>query len=222
MTLLKLFIAIPLPIFLGTWLAKKLRLPDLGWKLSLIFFSLAMGGVFLVSYPLKLGVDLKGGVILVYEIDREARQAQDPTGGDSDNINWGQLLQRLNERINPAGTKEIVVRRYGDWQVEIIIPDVDTNEVERIKKLISTAGLLEFRIVANSVQHGEVIQAAIAQAEDPAKRRSKSVKQGDREVGYWARVGREANEVKGGFRPLKVSVASHTIRNSATGEIIQL
>ena len=40
-----------------------------------------MGGVFLVSYPLKLGVDLKGGVILVYEIDREARQAQDPTGG---------------------------------------------------------------------------------------------------------------------------------------------
>jgi len=99
MTLLKLFIAIPLPIFLGTWLAKKLRLPDLGWKLSLIFFSLAMGGVFLVSYPLKLGVDLKGGVILVYEIDREARQAQDPTGGGSDNINWGQLLQRLNERI---------------------------------------------------------------------------------------------------------------------------
>ena len=222
MTLIKLFIAIPLPIFFGTWLARKLRLPDLGWKLSLIFFSLAMGGVFLVSYPLKLGVDLKGGVILVYEIDREARQAQDPSGGGADNINWGQLLQRLNERINPAGTKEIVVRRYGDWQVEIIIPDVDTNEVERIKKLISTAGLLEFRIVANSVQHGEIIQAAIAQAEDPAKRRSKSVKQGDREVGYWARVGREANEVKGGFRPLKVSVVSHTIRNSATGQIIQL
>ena len=119
------------------------------------------------------------------------------------------MLQRLNERINPAGTKEIVVRRYGDWQVEIIIPDVDTNEVERIKKLISTAGLLEFRIVANSVQHGDI---------DPGRDHSRpktrpnadpsTVMQGTREVGYWARVGREAKEVKGGFRPLKVSVAS--------------
>jgi SecD/SecF fusion protein len=222
MTLLKLFIAIPLPIFLGTWLAKKLRLPDLGWKLSLIFFSLAIGGVFLVSYPLKLGVDLKGGVILVYEIDREAREAQDATGQAPGQINWGHLLQRLNDRINPAGTKEIIVRRYGEWQVEIIIPDVDTNEVERIKKLISTAGSLQFRIVANSVQHGDTIQAATQQAEDPAKRRSKYIVQGDRQVGYWARVGREANEVKGGIRPLKVSVANYTIRNSATGELIQL
>ena len=91
MTLLKLFIAIPLPIFLGTWLAKALRMPDLGWKLSLIFFSLAIGGVFLVSYPLKLGVDLKGGVILVYEIDREASlQTESRRGQSSDKINWGQ------------------------------------------------------------------------------------------------------------------------------------
>jgi len=222
LTLVKLFIAIPLPIFLGTWLAKALRLRDLGWKLSLILFSLAIGGVFLVSYPLKLGVDLKGGVILVYEVDREARQAEEAAGQAPGQIEWGHLLQRLNDRINPSGTKEIVVRRYGEWQVEIIIPDVDTHEVERIKKLISTAGSLQFRIVANSVQHGDAIQAAIRQAEDPAKRRSKYVLQDGREIGYWARVGREVNEVRGGIRPLKVNVATDTIRNAATGELIQL
>jgi len=221
-TLLKLIIAIPLPIFLGTWLAKQLRLRDYGWKLSLIFCVLAIGGVLLVSFPLRLGVDLKGGVILVYEVDREAREAEDPGGASLRDMNWGHLLQRLNDRINPAGTKEIVVRRYGDWQVEIIVPDVDTNEVERIKRLISTAGSLEFRIVANSVQHGDAIQAAVQQADDPVKRRSKYIVQDNQQKAYWARVGREANEVKGGFRPLKVQVASYTIRNSSTGEIIQL
>jgi len=222
LTLLKLIIAFPLPIFLGTWLAKQLRLPDFGWKLSLIFCAVAIGGVLLVSFPLRLGVDLKGGVILVYEVDREAREADDPGGMSLRDMNWGHLLQRLNDRINPAGTKEIVVRRYGDWQVEIIVPDVDTNEVERIKRLISTAGSLEFRIVANSVQHGDAIQAAIQQAEDPVKRRSKYLVQDNEQIAFWARVGREADEVKGGFRPLKVQVANYTIRNSSTGEIIQL
>ncbi len=222
MTVLKLIIAIPLPIFLGVWLAKVLRMRDFGWKLALIFCSLCIGGVFLVSFPLRLGVDLKGGVILVYEIDRDALKIDATTTVSPSSIDWGHLLQRLNDRINPAGTKEIVVRRYGDWQVEVIIPDVDTNEVERIKKLISTAGSLEFRIVANSTQHGEAIQAATRQAESSDKRRSKYVMEGDRRVGYWARVGREANVVKGEFHPLKVHVGNYTIRNTSTGEILQV
>ncbi len=222
-TLLKLIMAFPLPIFVGVWLARYLRMRDFGWKLALIFCTLCIGGVLLVSFPLRLGVDLKGGVILVYEIDREALKIDNSTSISPSSIDWGHLLQRLNDRINPAGTKEIVVRRYGDWQVEVIIPDVDTTEVERIKKLISTAGSLEFRIVANSTQHGDTIQLATRQAEDETKRRSKYVlDETSRRVGYWARVGREVNEVKGGFRPLKVSVANYTIRNSATGEILQL
>ncbi len=220
-TLLKLFLAIPLPIYLGTWLAKRLRMPDYGWKLSLIFCTLALAGVFMVSFPLRLGVDLKGGVILVYEIDREARQADDPSGQSLSQTSWQHLQQRLTDRINPSGTKEIVVRRHGDWEIEIIIPDVDTSEVERIKKLISTAGSLEFRIVANSVQHGDLIQAAVQQAEDPLARRSKYVMQDKRQTGFWARVGRDAHDM-GGFRPLKVQVANYTIRNSSTGEIIHL
>ncbi len=222
-TLLKLIMAFPLPIFVGVWLARYLRMRDFGWKLALIFCTLCIGGVLLVSFPLRLGVDLKGGVILVYEIDREALKIDNSTSISPSSIDWGHLLQRLNDRINPAGTKEIVVRRYGDWQVEVIIPDVDTTEVERIKKLISTAGSLEFRIVANSTQHGDTIQLATRQAEDETKRRSKYVlDETVRRVGYWARVGREVNEVKGAFRPLKVSVANYTIRNSATGEILQL
>jgi len=58
-TLLKLIIAIPLPIFLGTWLAKQLRLRDYGWKLSLIFCVLAIGGVLLAYVAVQILLDRK-------------------------------------------------------------------------------------------------------------------------------------------------------------------
>ncbi len=85
---------------------------------------------------------------------------------DVGDINMSDLVQALTNRINPSGTKEIVIRPYGDRQVEIIIPEVETEEVEQIKKQIQTAGQLEFRIVANRRDHDTIIAAA----EDQAKR----------------------------------------------------
>ena len=76
----------------------------------------------------------------------------------------GDLVQALTNRINPSGTKEIVIRPYGDRQVEIIIPEVDAEEVEQIKRQIETAGSLEFRIVANAADHQDIIALAEEQA----------------------------------------------------------
>ena len=59
-------VALPLQLLLGFWLANVLRMRDYGWRLALILCSIGIGGVFLYSLPLRLGVDLKGGVILVY------------------------------------------------------------------------------------------------------------------------------------------------------------
>ena len=86
------------------------------------------------------------------------------TDGD---INMEDLVQALTNRINPSGTKEIVIRPYGERQVEIIIPEVETEEVDQIKRQIRTAGQLEFRIVANSRDHDSIIAAAEEQAQGP-------------------------------------------------------
>jgi len=199
-TVLRLLIAIPLPWFLGHRLAKYLRMPDYGWKLGLIFFTLAAAGVIVQAGTLNLGVDLEGGDILVYEVDRNALGDDDTPISPLD-VDWGRLIQAISNRINPSGTKEIVVRRYGDWQIEIIIPKVDRREIKQIKKLISTAGQLEFRIVAKRGRavHTSVISLAEKQAEDPGKQRSRYVRDQvtDREgkereviVGYWSEVGR--------------------------------
>src|SRR4051794_9547675 len=69
-----------LPILLGAvvasvviayqW-AKSMRMPDAGWKLALVLGSMVWGVVGTAVYwPPKLGIDLSGGVILVYEIEQ--------------------------------------------------------------------------------------------------------------------------------------------------------
>src|SRR5688572_22335789 len=59
----------------GTFLAKSLRMQDYGWKLGLILFALLAGGVIVArGWPPNLGIDLSGGVILVYEVDQEKKE----------------------------------------------------------------------------------------------------------------------------------------------------
>ena len=135
-----------LPFMLGSFLAKAVRMRGYEWKIGVILATIAVSCLILVraydfekgKFTIPLGVDLKGGVILIYEIDIDAgtATAEDTQAGPT--INMGDLVQALTNRINPSGTKEIVIRPYGDRQVEIIIPEVDPEEVRNIKRKIST------------------------------------------------------------------------------------
>lgn len=217
-----------LPFFLGQSLANSLRMKDYGWKIGLILCTLVATTVVLVTgWPPKLGIDLKGGVILVYEVDVQGRstvQAQeDPKAAQgSPKVDMGNLIVALTRRINPGGTKEIVIRPFGERQVEIIIPDVDPLEIERIKKTISTAGMLEFRIVANGRDHGTLLELARAQTQDPLQKRLSSVKDANgKVVGFRAAVARDEKPTAG-RRLFKVGVWYDTIRNARTGDILDM
>ena len=221
-----------LPILAGRFLAKQFRAAEYGWKISLVLVLLVLAGMTIGrswdpatgTFKIPLGVDLKGGVILIYEVDDEARLAQDDgTEGPAaeGRIKMDALISALSRRINPSGTKEIVLRKYGDRQVEIIIPEVDTLEVEIIKKKIRTAGMLMFRIVANRRDHDETIALATEMANDPLRKRSAIVRDaGNREVGLWARIARE--EAKDNIdQPLKLAVSSNDlVRDASTGELL--
>lgn len=222
-----------LPILAGRFFAKQFRAADYGWKISLVFVLLALAAMTVGrswdsasgTFKIPLGVDLKGGVILIYEVDEEASLASE--GADAEagegRFQMDKLISALSRRINPSGTKEIVLRKYGERQVEIIIPEVDPLEVDVIKKKISTAGMLKFRIVANRRDHDEIISLAKEMAEDPARKRSAIVRDaGGRPVGLWARVAREQaqDDVD---RRLKLPVSSNDlVRDASTGELIDL
>ncbi|RPI84699.1 MAG: protein translocase subunit SecD, partial [Planctomycetaceae bacterium] len=99
------------------------------------------------------------GTNLIYEVaDRDG--AGDEVQIDSSLMD--RMVQAVSKRVNPAGTKEIVVRRVGERRIEIILPGADQAVVEQIKQQITGLGSLEFAILANRTDHGPLIRQALA------------------------------------------------------------
>jgi SecD/SecF fusion protein len=133
----------------------------------------------------RLGIDLAGGTILVYEVNLERtklrkeafggdaaagpRNASPAAGLTSDEMN--QLAAQIKRRIDPTDIKNVTVRPLGDNRIEIILPfsgattggktNFSSEDIDEVKRLISQMGVLEFRILANGTDDGEGIQAAI-------------------------------------------------------------
>ena len=221
------------------WLvARAFKVPDMWGRIAAVLVSLAAGATICwLGWPPRLGIDLKGGLILVYEVatgrQAEARvedcvagverllAAQDGAdaklerrgsrrltvqlGGDAaareaflaaitgasfdraelrevgrrdaadglaidyeivpetEPVPMDKLVAAVSRRVNPGGQKEVTVRQFGLDQIEVILPEVEQEEVDQIKRVISSAGVLEFRIVANRADPRH--RTAIAQAE---------------------------------------------------------
>ena len=57
-------------ILLGNWISKATRLADQSLKFTIIVFAvLASSVVCILGWPPKLGIDLSGGLILIYSVD---------------------------------------------------------------------------------------------------------------------------------------------------------
>ena len=164
------------PTVLAWLVTRRLRAGSLWGRLSVVLVALAAGIVVTVlGWPPRMGIDLKGGVILVYEID----SAKQPDGG----VSMDKLVAAVSRRVNPGGQKEVTVRQYGTNQLEVIVPEVDQAEVEFIKRIVSSAGVLEFRIVANpqDPRHKEIIEKATGSS-------GSLVSSGDRSIGRWIQI----------------------------------
>ena len=262
--------------FLAWLLARSLRVPDMWGRIAAVLVALAAGGTICwLGWPPRLGIDLKGGLILVYEVaagrqaqtrvddaiagierilasqggenavlerkgtgrvvvrlagkDASAREAflaamdkatfdrvtvketaRKDAGGaleldyeltaESVPVPMDKLVAAVSRRVNPGGQKEVTVRQFGLDQLEVILPEVEQSEVEQIKKIISSAGVLEFRIVANRADPRH--RPAISQAEGF---RGKTVRiQGEPEA-RWVRID-----------PVKMPVDTSMVTRSAT------
>src|SRR6266481_2631703 len=70
----------------------------------------------------KLGVDLVGGTILVYEVDPDKKQ--------QDNYQPEQLAAALKRRIDPADLYNVTIRPVSTTRVEIILPTGGKHQAE--------------------------------------------------------------------------------------------
>ena len=140
--------------YIGQQLSKTWRLPDHSFRIFVLLFATigSMVSVYLGWHRLTLGIDLRGGVVLVYDVapskDRTS-DSRDP-GTGADGINMDQLTRAIGKRINPAGVREIAISKLGSRQLQVIIPEAEDAEVARIRRIISESGALEFRILAST------------------------------------------------------------------------
>ncbi|HEY1785470.1 MAG TPA: hypothetical protein VGG30_07975, partial [Pirellulales bacterium] len=244
---------------LGSVLGKALRMPDYGTKIGLVLATLFAGILIDVfGWPPKLGIDLSGGVVLIYEVDQSQMQetnrgqildqlshqlgsvdghklkprlntggieiplpdeaiapkveqrvaklidkeklAITPVGlrkvdgeptlvytieGQRKQIDMEKLIGAVSKRINPSGVAEVTVRRYGNEQLEVIVPEVEQREVDQIKRIISTSGNLQFRILANRHDHRDTVELALQSPSD-------EVYQGGKLTARWIEMRPEA------------------------------
>jgi len=200
-----MLLTIVVPYAVGFWLATAIRMPELSRKLGIIFASLVCSvTVCFLLWPPKFGIDLQGGVILVYEVDEQASLDLLASDVGSDSFDTtpekqleqgtAQLITQLQKRINPSGVSEVVIRPYGENQVEVIVPQAESADLDSIKRLITKAGVLDFMIVANKQDHDYLI----TRAEDEAQIGVTFVtdRQGNR-IGRWVRVDDDARGAVG-------------------------
>ncbi len=247
------------PTLLAWLISKGLRVHDMWGRISVVLVALTCGATICwMGWPPRLGIDLKGGLILVYEVaagrQQEARYddavaaieqlavAQDGATASVERQGKGRVSVRLettdvaareafleavkkasfdrasiqemsrrttpeafvvtyeitaeqtkvpmdklvaaiSRRVNPGGQKEVTVRQFGLDQIEVILPEVEQSEVDQIKRIISSAGVLEFRIVANQAEPRH--RAAIAQA---GQFRGTTVRRDGEVVARWVRL----------------------------------
>jgi len=88
--------------------------------------------------PLKLGLDLQGGMHLALELDQAKQVSADPKR-DLD-----LALTVLRKRIDEFGVSEPVVQKVGDERIVVELPGID--DPARAKAIVQRSAFLEFRI----------------------------------------------------------------------------
>ena len=156
--------ALVLPFVLGTLIANALKMKQLATRISLVLLALTLAvSPFLITLAqggnitesIDFGIDLAGGTNMVFMVDREAAIA---AGKDINDDVMNKMVGKVTQRVNPSGTEQVTVRRVGSDRIEIIVPGADEERVREVKDLVISLGELEFALLANSVNHQDLIQ----------------------------------------------------------------
>ncbi len=170
-TLIVFFGLLILAFVCGNFFAKKWRLAEHNVRIAVLFLAFfgSFAAVWMGWHRLTLGIDLQGGVVLVYDAvplkGVETEDGQQVRQSDSvalTNEVMDKLTRAITQRINPGGVREISITKLGAQQIQVIIPNAEEAEVARIERVISESGALTFRILASRLypQDSQIIAQA--------------------------------------------------------------
>jgi preprotein translocase subunit SecD len=106
---------------------------------TVFILAITLAGLFAIfRAPLRLGLDLRGGVSLILRVKVEASSA----GQQREVVE--QTLQILERRINAYGLSEATLQPYGSRGNELLVQFPGTTDSSRIKKLLQNRDVLEW------------------------------------------------------------------------------
>jgi preprotein translocase subunit SecD len=130
------------------------------WK-TLFIITIMLASIFaIVRAPLRLGLDLRGGVSLILRVKVEDA----PAGQQREVVE--QTRQILERRINAYGLSEAPVQPYGSRGNELLVQFPGITDPSRIKILLKSRGVLEWYSVESGpytsqeesmAQHGGIV-----------------------------------------------------------------
>jgi len=103
--------------------------------LAFVAALLAASIAVLVAKPTKQGLDLKGGVSLVYE-------AKATRGEVVDGASIQRTIDVMSERVNQLGVSEPEIQRSGENQIDVSLPDV--KDAKQAQDQVGTTAQLYF------------------------------------------------------------------------------
>ena len=115
------------------------------WKALVLVLALLAGSSWVISDKRTvLGLDLRGGVELVYE-GRPSAQVPEVRPEDID-----RAIEIIRERIDTLGVAEPEISRIGTEQIEVGLPDVDDAD-RAIERVGTTAQLFFYDFEPNVI-----------------------------------------------------------------------
>ena len=223
------FIALIAVWWLAHQIAKAIKMPNYGSRLATIGLSAAIAGIFILNgWPPKLGVDLSGGVNIIGQLNLSEFNDPDAPFG-TEGVTAEDIIPNLLKRVDPSGTKEILIRALGRDKIEVIIPNVDLNEADEIWYRLSKTGHLQFRIAADRRFHAAAFELAETMAAQGDTSRTVYTGTGDEQkaVARWyniARMDRTGSMEADDLLPIKYIPrgSNYLLRDKRSGRLISM
>ena len=111
-----ILIAIPVAVLIGRFLAKSFRVPELSGRIGMVLWCIMFSAIVISIKPLKFGVDLRGGVTIIGQMNDQPGVAKE------DQVTIQKIIPILKERIDPSGVREIVIRALATTRWKSLFP----------------------------------------------------------------------------------------------------
>ena len=205
--------------FLGSFICKAINTPDYSGRMATVLIPVLLSLLIIgTNWPPKFGVDLRGGINMVGSLNLEA--LGDNEGGVLPQAK--DIIPNLVQRVNPSGTKEIMIRALGADKIEVTIPSTNLQDADNIWKRLVEAGKLEFRIVAEAQKNAAEFDLARKQAAAGSRKREVKNAEGTT-VAKWTSIASIVAPANDPTRlmPLKQVPSSNSLlRDKSTGRIV--